>query len=189
MATTDPAPFASRGSQSRLSAALFFVLLAALLFRVVTAVMDREAQRRGAEGSEAPPLVRWVSLEKAAAMSKASGKPILYDFTAEWCPPCHRLDAEGWGDRELAAILNDGFVPVRIMDRSREDGRNPPLVDELERRYSVEAFPTLIVASPDGQPIGREEGWGGRDGLRKFLEDSKAKAAKSAADRKSRPTV
>jgi thiol-disulfide isomerase/thioredoxin len=164
------------------------VLLAALLFRVVTAVMDRDAARRSEGGPEPPPRVRWVPLEKSAAVSKASGKPVLYDFTAEWCPPCHRLDAEGWGDRELAALASEGFVPVRVMDRSREDGRNPPQIDELQRRYSVEAFPTLVVAGSDGQAIGRAEGWGGRDGLRKFLEDSKAKAGAPALNGKSRLT-
>ena len=185
MDRTETAPLPSRGSQSKLSAALFFVVLAALLFRVVTAVTDRESRRNSSAGHGPPPLVRWAPLEKAAAASRASGNPILYDFTAEWCAPCHRLDAEGWGDPEIAAYLNAGFVAVRVMDRSREEGRNPPPVDELERRHSVEAFPTLIVAGPDGEAIGRAEGWGGRDALRTFLEESKAKAAASGPGRPS----
>ncbi|MGH9366446.1 MAG: thioredoxin family protein [Thermoanaerobaculia bacterium] len=177
METTEPVTLASRGSQSRLSAALFFVLLAALLFRLVTAVTDRGAAGAGSRAEATPPpLVRWVPLEKAAAASRASGKPVLYDFTAEWCAPCHVLDEEGWGDRQLAALAGEGFVPARVLDRSREEGRNPPLVEELERRYAVEAFPTLIVATADGKETARLEGWAGREGLRKFLEESKAKA-------------
>jgi thiol:disulfide interchange protein len=171
------ATLAPRGSQSKLSAAIFFVLLAALLLRVVTAVTDRNAHPEAAAHDHGPPpLVAWLPLEKAAPASKASGKPALYDFTAEWCPPCHRLDEEGWSDEALAGMANRGYVPARVMDRSREEGKNSPLVEELQRRYAVEAFPTLIVAGADGKEIARLEGWAGRDALRKFLEESKGKA-------------
>jgi thiol:disulfide interchange protein len=175
-ASTNPAEglLASRGSQSKLSAALLFVLLAALLFRIVTAVMDRTTHPEAeAHRHPAPPLVQWVPLEKAAQASAAAGKPVLYDFSAEWCIPCHRLDEEGWGDEILAGIANQGFVPARVLDRSQEEGRNSPLVDELQRRYAVEAYPTLIAAGADGKEIARLEGWAGRDALRKFLQESK----------------
>ena len=175
------ASLASRGSQSKLSGAILFVLLAAVLVRVVTAVMDRNAHPAAPAAHGAPPRIHWVPLEKAAPVSAASGKPALYDFTAEWCPPCHRLDEEGWSDEDLAGIANQGFVPARVMDRSREEGKNPPLVDELQRRYSVEAFPTLIVAGAGGKEIARMEGWGGRGALEKFLKESKAKAKSPAA--------
>jgi thioredoxin-related protein len=168
------AALAPRGSQSKVSNALFFVLLAALLFRIVSGVMDRSS--RSAPGDNPPPLLRWASLEKAAGEARAEGKLLLYDFTAEWCAPCHRLDQEGWGDRRIAALVNDSFLPVRVLDREREEGRNPPAVSELERRFGVEAFPTLVVADADGKEIARHEGWGGREGLRKFLEEAKAKA-------------
>jgi thiol:disulfide interchange protein len=183
MDTTDPAvpapteaPIAARGSQSRLSPALFFVLLAALLFRFVTAVTDRPATEASGTTHRAPPLVRWVPLEKASAAAAAAGKPALYDFTAQWCLPCHRLDDEGWSDEALAGIANRGFVPARVMDREREEGKNTPLVAELQRKYNVESFPTLIVAGADGKEIARMEGWGGKDALEKFLKESKAKA-------------
>jgi thiol:disulfide interchange protein len=170
----------SRGSQSRLSAAIFFVLLAALLFRVVTGVANREAAH-AQSSSDAPPLVRWTPLETVPAVSGASGKPVLYDFTAAWCGPCHRLDAEGWGDAAIASLASDDFVPARVVDREREEGKNPPRVAELQQRYSVQAFPTLVVATPGGDEIGRLEGWGGADSLRRFLEESKAKASRSGA--------
>jgi len=106
---------------------------------------------------------------------KVGGKPMLYDFTAAWCPPCHLLDTEGLGDPQIASLVNSSYLLSRVVDRKREDGKNPPAIEELERRYSVGAFPTLVVATPDGRLIARLEGYPGRKSLLQFLQGSSRK--------------
>jgi hypothetical protein len=32
--------------------------------------------------------------------------------------------------------------------RAREEGRNPPAIEDLQRQFQVDAFPTLVVLSP-----------------------------------------
>ena len=155
-------------SQSRLSPILLAVVLAALVFRLVTAVMDRSA------GSDGPGLVRWKPREKAVALAQAGGKPILYDFSAAWCGPCKLLDRD-WADPEVAERVNGAFVPARIIDRMREDGRNPEDIAELQRRFEITGFPALVAASADGRLIGKLEGYPGRDRLLHFLEDPKGR--------------
>lgn len=169
MDRTEPAAARPPDSQSRVSPVLLWILLAAALFRVVTAVMDR---REGAG------LVKWEPLASSAARAAATGRPVLYDFTAAWCAPCKFVDRD-WGTDEVADQVNGAFVPVRIVDRVREDGENPPEISELQRRYEVSGFPTLVVAAPDGRLIAKHEGYRGREYLLRFLRDPAAAAAES----------
>jgi len=161
---TAPSP---AGSQSRLSPALLWILAAAVLFRIVTSVMDRPP------GDGKDDLVRWQTLDRAPSLARASGKLLLYDFGAAWCGPCKLLDRE-WTDPGVAGKVNDRYVAVRVVDRQREDGRNPEGVEELQRRYEISAFPALIAAAPDGRLLGRLEGYAGRARLERFLENPAA---------------
>jgi thiol:disulfide interchange protein len=109
-------------------------------------------------------LVRWRTLAGGLTEARATGRPLLYDFTAEWCPPCRLLQREVFADPGAAAQLERGFVPVRVLDRQREEGHNAAWVDSLQTHYGVNAFPTLIADRADGtgEPV-RLEGYMGRD--------------------------
>ena len=159
----------SAGSQSRLSPVLFWIVAAAVLFRILTTVMDRPT------GESRTGLVKWQTVERAPEVARASGKPLLYDFGAAWCGPCKLLDRE-WSDPGVAAKVNDKFVAARVVDRQREDGRNPPAVEELQRRYEITAFPALVAAAPDGRLLGKLEGYAGRARLERFLADPSSSA-------------
>lgn len=155
--------------QSRLSPVLLWVLVAAVLLRIVTSVMERRGTQAGGVG-----LIEWQAREGAATLSLSSGKPVLYDFTAAWCGPCKLLDKD-WADPDIAGRVNAAYVPTRVVDRQREDGRNPPEIAELVRRYEIVGFPTLVVAAADGTLIGKMEGYRGREALERFLEKPSAK--------------
>jgi hypothetical protein len=84
------------------------------------------------------------------------------------------LDREGWADSRVAALVNESFIASRVVDRTREDGKNAPGIDELQQRYKVNAFPTLVVAAPDGREIAIAQGFNGRERLIAFLEGARA---------------
>lgn len=74
-----------------------------------------------------------------------SDKPVLVDFSAEWCGPC----------RMLAPILED--VKKRIGDRATiyklDVDRNPAIASS----FNVMSVPTLILFQ-NGKPVWRRSG-------------------------------
>ena len=149
-------------NQRSLPIVLFVVAAALIAGRVAVTFAKPEPAATG--------LVQWMDLEEGLLLARTSDKPILYDFTAEWCAPCHVLDAEVFRNPEIAAEINERFIPVRVTDRQREEGRNSPIVEDLQRRYSVRGFPTVIVAEGKGAERGRMEGFRGREEFQRLME-------------------
>jgi thiol-disulfide isomerase/thioredoxin len=65
-------------------------------------------------------LVHWTDGERARALAIRLHRPILYEFSAEWCGPCHALEREIFMDPDLAADINNRYIAVKVIDRQRE---------------------------------------------------------------------
>src|SRR5881409_2564619 len=59
--------------------------------------------------------------EEAFATARRENKPILLDIGAVWCHWCHVMDRESYDDPEVAKIVNERFVAVKVDRDERPD--------------------------------------------------------------------
>src|SRR5246127_5874611 len=59
--------------------------------------------------------------EDAFGLAKSQDKPILLDIGAVWCHWCHVIDRESYESTEIAKIINENFVPVKVDRDERPD--------------------------------------------------------------------
>src|SRR6266581_3218031 len=59
--------------------------------------------------------------EGAFRKAKELDRPILLDIGATWCHWCHVIDRESYENPELAAVINDHFIAVKVDRDERPD--------------------------------------------------------------------
>src|SRR5260370_19296138 len=59
--------------------------------------------------------------DAAFARAKSEDKPILLDIGAVWCHWCHAIDRESYENAEIAKIINEHFVAVKVDPNERTD--------------------------------------------------------------------
>ncbi|NPV69392.1 MAG: thioredoxin domain-containing protein [Firmicutes bacterium] len=75
--------------------------------------------------------------EEAARKSK----PVLLAIGATWCHWCHVMDRTTYSDPEVARLVEEGFIPVRV-----DNDRRP----EVNRRYNMGGWPTTAFLNAEG---------------------------------------
>jgi thiol:disulfide interchange protein len=114
----------------------------------------------------------WTTFDDAITQSRRNGKLILIDFNAEWCPPCRALKQQVFDDGTRGQMVQEAVIPVSIVDRNREEGENAAATTELQRRFAVDAFPTLVILNPaTGQSV-RTEGFGDPDATIEWIRNA-----------------
>jgi thiol:disulfide interchange protein len=128
----------------------------ALLVAAIVLVLARVAVWAATTQQESQTSsIHWVPVQKLSqGDAAAKGKLILYKFSAAWSDPCQRLESEVLINHKVSDLAKTEFVPVVVEDRLREDGKNSELVGDLQKRYHVFAFPTLVIADADGDSKG-----------------------------------
>lgn len=124
------------------------VSLFACLFAVLAAFvcpMSGSAQTAPAGG------IHWEHDAQAAfAQAKASHRDLVIDMYADWCIECHHLDQTTYRDPQVAAWSRN-----QIFLKQNAEKEGIPLVD----RFQVDAYPTILFLDPDGNLVGRINGY------------------------------
>ncbi len=97
--------------------------------------------------------IRWHEWgEEAFETATRENKPILLDIGAVWCHWCHVMDRESYDEPEIAQIVNERFVAVKVDRDERPD---------IDSRYQVAVqaisgqggWPLTAFLTPDGKPF------------------------------------
>ncbi len=88
---------------------------------------------------------------EAFERAKREDKPVLLDIGAVWCHWCHVMDRESYEDPELAAIVNEHFVAIKVDrdERPDVDSRYQAAVQAISGQGG---WPLTAFLTPDGRP-------------------------------------
>jgi len=97
--------------------------------------------------------IRWQEWGEAAfAAAQRENKPMLLDIGAVWCHWCHVMDRESYDDPEVAQIVNENFIAVKV-DRDERpdiDSRYQAAVSAISGQGG---WPLTAFLTPDGKPF------------------------------------
>ncbi len=89
--------------------------------------------------------VSWLRWGKRAFQkAEERDKPILLAISAVWCHWCHVMDRTTYSDKEIAELIQEKYVPIRVDRDKRPD---------VDRRYNMGGWPTTAFLTPKGEVI------------------------------------
>ncbi len=97
--------------------------------------------------------IRWYEWgEETFAAARRDNKPMLLDIGAVWCHWCHVMDRESYEDPEVAKIVNEHFIAVKVDRDERPD---------IDSRYQLAVsaisgqggWPLTAFLTPEGKPF------------------------------------
>lgn len=95
--------------------------------------------------------IRWqTNLDAARQWAAQSHRPLLLHFWSETCEPCARMERDVFSRPEIAAVLENYYVPVKI------NVRQFPMTAQ---QFGVTSWPSDLVVTPQGQVIDRWVGY------------------------------
>jgi thioredoxin:protein disulfide reductase len=103
-------------------------------------------------------------VDSALAAARASGKPVMIDFFAEWCAACKELDRATYVAPEVVAE-SERFVRIKVDGTNGQDA-----LDALYQRFGIEGLPTVAFVSSRGEILERPRVLGFL-GPEEFLEE------------------
>jgi len=90
--------------------------------------------------------------EAAFRQAQQENKPILLDIGAVWCHWCHVMDRESYDNPEIAQIVNERFIAIKVDRDERPD---------IDSRYQIAVssisgqggWPLTAFLTPEGKPF------------------------------------
>ncbi len=90
--------------------------------------------------------------EEAFAKAAAEDKPILLSVGYSACHWCHVMAHESFEDPEIAALMNDLFVNIKV-DREERPDVDAVYMEAVQAMSGQGGWPMTVFLVPDGRPF------------------------------------
>ncbi|MDF1537067.1 MAG: thioredoxin domain-containing protein [bacterium] len=97
--------------------------------------------------------VNWYPWSSKAFMkATAEDKPVLLSIGYSTCHWCHVMEAESFSDPEVAALLNETFVCIKV-DREERPDLDHLFMNVCQQMTGTGGWPLNVIMTPDKKPF------------------------------------
>jgi uncharacterized protein len=90
--------------------------------------------------------------EEAFRLARELDKPVLLDIGAVWCHWCHVIDRESYENDEIAALINEYYIPVKV-DRDQRPDVDARYQQVVQSMSGQGGWPLTAFLTHDGRLI------------------------------------
>jgi len=90
--------------------------------------------------------------EDAFEKARAEDKPIFLSIGYSTCHWCHVMEAESFEDEEVAELLNETFVPIKV-DREERPDVDTIYMNVCQMMRGQGGWPLTVLLTPDRKPF------------------------------------
>ena len=97
--------------------------------------------------------IRWFEWGgEAFETAKRESKPVLLDIGAVWCHWCHVMDRESYDSAEIAEVINQYFIAIKV-DRDERPDIDSRYQAAIAAMTGQGGWPLTAFLTPDGKPF------------------------------------
>jgi uncharacterized protein YyaL (SSP411 family) len=90
--------------------------------------------------------------EEALARARAENKPILLSIGYSACHWCHVMERESFENEQIARLMNDNFVSIKV-DREERPDLDQIYMDAVQLLTGRGGWPLTVFLTPEGKPF------------------------------------